>query len=79
MHMCGLSPCATQTCHTTTPACHLLMLLLLLLLPLSAAQEWLTRMLLSTYRCWDRFSVTHWSSLLPALVLLKVCGMNTSC
>nr|Q8VXP3.1 RecName: Full=Tbc2 translation factor, chloroplastic; Flags: Precursor [Chlamydomonas reinhardtii]CAD20887.1 Tbc2 translation factor [Chlamydomonas reinhardtii] len=34
-------------------------------------QEWLTRMLLSTYRCWDRFSVTHWSSLLPALVLLK--------
>ncbi|EFJ51068.1 hypothetical protein VOLCADRAFT_88336 [Volvox carteri f. nagariensis] len=34
-------------------------------------QEWLNRLMLAMYRCWERFSVTHWSSMLPALVLLE--------
>ncbi|KXZ52897.1 hypothetical protein GPECTOR_8g277 [Gonium pectorale] len=34
-------------------------------------QEWLLKMLLATYRCWGRFGVSTWSSLLPALVLLQ--------
>jgi hypothetical protein len=29
-------------------------------------------MMLGMYRCWERFSAAHWSSALPALVLLKV-------
>lgn len=34
------------------------------------------RMLLSTYRCWTSLGVTQWCSLLPALVLLEVCGLG---
>ncbi len=47
--------------------------------PPRPSQEWLMRMLLSTYRCWTSLGVTQWCSLLPALVLLEVSGDGGVC